>query len=319
MRKIFITLVFAFVAVVLFAQQEPHYTNFMFNKLPLNPGYAGSKDVACFNALHRSQWLGWGEGAPTTQTVSFHTPLFSQRVGLGLGIVHDALGLTNQWRGNVAYAYRPKIGKGNLGIGIMGSIISHEYKGSEAVTTNPNDPIVSYLNNNKYVPNFGTGVYYNTDKFYAGISIPTLLKNSLDYSSTGVTTTTYTERRHMYLMAGALFDLSEKVQFKPALLVKYIGGNDENLMNGGIAAPFDADINAMFLFSKVFGLGATYRLGDSVDFLALYQAGQQFKLGVGYDLSLNELQDYSNGSIEIMAEYCLRNRTKKLLNPRFFF
>lgn len=312
-------LLFCLLASSMAAQQDPIYTNFMFNKLPINPAYAGSKEVACVSALHRSQWVGI-EGAPTTQTVNFHTPLFNQRVGLGLGIVHDKLGLTENWRGNISYSYRPKIGKGHLGIGVTGSVISHNYEGHRAQTVNGNDPGVHYEDISRYYPNFGAGIYYNTDGFYAGISIPTLLRQEIDYTETGIQDSnyySYRDRRHVYLMFGGLFDLTEKVSFKPAVLVRHVGGNNADDLD--IAAPFDMDINAMFLFLDTFGVGATWRLGDSLDALVFFQAAEQFRIGLGYDYSLTELQDFNNGSFELMAEYCFHNRNKKLLNPRFFF
>ena len=308
-----------FAAGGIMAQQEAQYTNFMFNKLPLNPGYAGSKEVACVSALHRSQWVGI-DSAPTTQTVNFHTPLFNQRVGLGLGIIHDQLGLTNNWRGNISYSYRPKIGKGHLGIGVTGSVISHGYQGHRANTVQFNDPSVHYNAVQRYYPNFGAGLYYNTNSFYAGISIPSLLRQEIDYSEQGIQDAnyySYRDRRHVYAMFGGLLDINEKIQFKPAVLIKHVGG--DNVSDRDIAAPFDMDINAMFLFLEAFGIGATWRLGDSVDFLASFQAAEQFRIGLGYDYSLNELQDFSNGSYELMLEYCFHNRNKKLLNPRFFF
>ena len=308
-----------FAAGGIMAQQEAQYTNFMFNKLPLNPAYAGSKEVACISALHRSQWVGI-DAAPTTQTVNFHTPLFNQRVGFGLGIIHDKLGITNNWRANIAYSYRPKIGKGHLGIGVMGSVISHNYEGHRAITVDPNDVGVHYNDISRYYPNFGAGVYYNTNTFYAGISIPSLLKQEIDYSEQGIEDSnyySYKDRRHLYMMFGGLMEINDKIKFKPAALIKYVGGSNANDID--IAAPFDMDINAMFLFLDAFGLGATWRMGDSVDFLASFQAAEQFRIGLGYDYSLNELQDFSNGSYELMLEYCFRNRNKKLLNPRFFF
>ena len=303
----------------LMAQQEPHYTNFMFNKLPLNPAFAGSKEVACISALYRSQWVGI-EGAPTTQTVNFHTPFFNQRAGFGVGVLHDKLGLTNNWRANVSYSYRPKIGKGHLGIGVTGSVISHGYQGHRANTVIGNDPNVHYNDASRYYPNFGAGLYYNTNTFYAGLSIPSLLKQEIDYSEDGIEAAdyySYKDRRHVYLMAGGLFTISEKVKFKPAALFKYVGGKNADDID--IAAPFDMDINAMFLFLDTFGLGLTWRMGDSLDGLLYFQAAEQFRIGLGYDYSLTELQNYSNGSFELMLEYCISNRNKKLLNPRFFF
>ena len=304
-------------AVGVQAQQEAQYTNFMFNKLPLNPAYAGSKEVACISALHRSQWVGI-DGAPTTQTLNFHTPLFNQRVGFGLGIIHDKLGLTENWRGNISYAYRPKIGKGHLGIGVTGSVVSHNYEGHRANTVDGNDVGVHYEDISRYYPNFGAGVYYNTNTFYAGISIPTLINQEIDYGEGGIENDySYKDRRHLYVMFGGLLDITEKVKFKPAALVKYVGGNNANDIN--IAAPFDMDINAMFLFLDTFGIGATWRMGDSIDGILYFQAAEQFRIGLGYDYALTELQDYNNGSFELMAEYCFRSRNKKLLNPRFFF
>lgn len=299
----------------LFGQQEAQYTNFMFNKLPLNAGYAGSKEVACVSALHRSQWVGIDE-APTTQSINFHTPLFGERVGFGLGIEHDALGLTGTWRGNVSYSYRPKIGKGRLGIGVTGSVIVHEYRGHEEDPANNGDPSLAGEYIVRTYPNFGAGLYYNTETFYAGISVPTLLSHEINYEGTDIETTSYKDRRHLYIMMGGLLNISEKIKFKPAVLVKSVSGTSAERK---IGAPLDVDLNAMFLFLDAFGVGATWRMGDSIDALLVFQAAEQFRIGLGYDFTLTELQTLTNGTFEVMAEYCFRSRNKKLLNPRFFF
>lgn len=317
MKPILCLAIVVLFASSLFGQQEAQYTNFMFNKLPLNAAYAGSKEVACISALHRSQWVGI-DGAPTTQSINFHTPLFGERVGFGLGLERDVLGLTGTWRGNISYAYRPKIGQGRLGIGVTGSIIAHEYRGHQAETVIGGDNSIAYERVAQTYPNFGAGLYYNTDVFYAGISVPTLLNHEINYGETGFEGYSYKDRRHLYVMMGGLMNISEKVKFKPAVLFKYIGGTS-GADGRNISAPLDMDLNAMFLFLDAFGLGATWRMGDSIDALLLFQAAEQFRIGLGYDYSLTELQDYNNGTFEVMAEYCFRSRNKKLLNPRFFF
>lgn len=290
----------------LWGQQEAHYTHFMNNKLAINPAYAGSKDVASISALYRMQWVGMEE-APQTQTLYAHMPMFKDRVGLGVGLIHDTHGVTKDWRGSVSYAYRIRVGdKGKLSLGLNGSIHAQEVNWTLLRSNDQGDNALPQQDKSKYLPNFGAGVYYYSNRFYAGVSIPNLLKNNLSFTSTATGVTKPTEIRHFYMMAGVIF--GNKVKVKPGILLKYV----EN-------APFDFDANVSVLFAEKFWVGATYRLQDAVAGLVGYQLGDQLRLGVSYDYTISELRNYNNGSFEVLAEYLFRYKNKKFTNPRFFF
>lgn len=290
---------------VLWAQQEPHYTHFMFNKLAFNPAYAGSKDVGSVSVLYRSQWAGMIE-APQTQTIYGHTPLFHERVGMGFGIIHDTHGVTADWRANLSYAYRIKVANGSLAMGLQGSIHAQQVRWTDLVANEPDDIAVPLENKSKYLPNFGGGLYYQSKSVYAGVSIPNMLQNSLVYYENPSDNADAKEVRHLYAMAGTIF--GDKIRIKPGILFKYAKNT-----------PFDFDANVSVLFEEKFWIGATYRLEDAIAALVGFRIGHQISLGVSYDYTLSALNDFNNGSFEVFAEYLFQYKNSKFTNPRFFF
>ncbi|MCB0519226.1 MAG: type IX secretion system membrane protein PorP/SprF [Lewinellaceae bacterium] len=299
-----------------YSQQGVHYTQFMFNKLAFNPAYAGSHEVPCISAIHRSQWVGF-DGAPVSQAFNFHTPLFAKRVGMGVSIQHDKIGPTNSFWLNLSYAYRIKIEKSTLSIGLQGSMRSYNVDFSKTESIIQNDVAVLEGNARRILPNFGAGVYYLSDLFYAGISAPYIFNNDISLYETAIVDNTdiALEKAHFYAMAGLRVDMGQKVKFKPAMLYKQVKN-----------APVDLEINGTFVFADRLGVGATYRMGgirnsvgESVDFLLYMQFEGGFKIGAAYDLSLSAVRQYQSGSFEIMVEKCLKTKDDRLTNPRFFF
>ncbi len=289
---------------VIWAQQEPHYTHFMQNKLAFNPAYAGSHEVASISALYRRQWVGLND-APHTQTIYTHMPLFENRVGFGLGLIHDTNGPIQDWNATMSYAYRIEAGKGKLAMGLQGSVKAQRINFSSLTANDLVDNALVNENASKILPGFGAGLYYYSDKFYAGASIPNLIRNSLSYTENGAEEANQ-EIRHFYMMTGAVF--GKKVKFKPSVLFKYAHNT-----------PFDADLNLSVLFADRLWVGATYRIEDALAGLIGVQIGQQFRLGASYDYTLTPLKEVSSGSIEVFAEYLFRYKNDFLMNPRFFF
>ena len=167
----------------------------------------------------------------------------------------DEIGFSESWRGSAYYAYRIPIGKGKLGMGLQGTVRYMGVDWSQADPAQLNDQELPVGDQGKYFPNFGVGLFYNTDNWYVGASVPHLLTNSLDF--VGGTTTAVEiarERRHVYMMGGVSLPLGEKVRISPNLLMKYVQN-----------APFDMDVNLSFIFFNRLLVGATYRLGDSVE------------------------------------------------------
>lgn len=296
------------------AQQEAQYTQFMYNKLSLNPAYAGNAGFPCISCLHRTQWVGF-EGAPSSQVINFHMPAFSNRVGLGGSIANDNIGPTNSVTAAIMYAYRIQLDKGKLMVGVRTSFRSYRIKWTELEATQGNDEDIPTQNTNKLLPNFGMGLYYDREKFYVGISSPNVLNNDLSYSVSS-NNNLGRERRHFYLMTGFIFNINDHVRFKPAALIKYV-----------TAAPMDFDLNGTLIFMDKLWTGVSYRLGgdsysrlgESLDLLVQYQVSPAIRLGAAYDFTLSKIKNHSSGAVEVQLEYCFRSKhDRRIANPRFF-
>lgn len=315
MRNIFYTLILLFFANTLLAQQDAHYTHFMYNNLSLNPAVAGSKGHPSLLALYRKQWIGF-DGAPEGKLLSFHT-LLGKRVGLGLTIENDQIGVTNSWRGSMAYAYKIQLEKEtSVQIGIQGSM---RYLGLDF-----SDPSVFILQNgdqsilqnslyDQYVGNFGAGIYLNVKQMFFGASVPNFFPNTIGISN-GINLNIAEESPHFYFMAGALVPLSAQnsIALRPSALAKVVQN-----------APFDLDLNLSLIFNNTFIVGASYRLGgdgagDSFDFLLHYRLNN-IGLGIAYDYTISDLTDYNNGSVEAIVVYDFVKERIDMANPRFFF
>ncbi|MEL7270218.1 MAG: type IX secretion system membrane protein PorP/SprF [Bacteroidota bacterium] len=304
---------FLIMGIGMYAQQDAQYTQYMFNTLSVNPAYAGSRGVFSINALHRSQWVGL-DGAPTTQTVNFNTPV-SERVGVGLSIVNDEIGNgTNQdtyFDGVFSYTI-PTSDEGKLSFGLKagGHFLSvdfnnlRNYQAQGSALAPPNI-------DRKFSPNFGAGVYYHTDSFYAGLSAPNFLQTEhFNRSGDGGSNTFLAQERvNWYLISGYVFDLNPDWKFKPAVLFKAVKG-----------APLQADLSASFLYNESFSFGAAYRWSAAISALAGIQLNEQLMLGLAYDRETTELGNtaFNDGSFEVFLRYEFRTRYKKVLTPRFF-
>ncbi|MCH2084290.1 MAG: type IX secretion system membrane protein PorP/SprF [Saprospiraceae bacterium] len=308
-------LLFSFCGLML-GQQDEQYTQFMYNKMAFNAAYAGSGDGTCITALGKAQWLGF-EGAPETQLVTFNMPLLNKRIGIGASIYRQTIGITENLSAEAVYAYRIRMGRGTLSLGVQGSVRLLRANFSEVEATQSVDQDGAIPNNiqSKFIPNFGAGVYFKSNSFYMGVSIPRLLENNIDFADTGDIIST--EVRHMYLMGGFTIELNELVQMQPQLLLKYVAG-----------APFDGDINTNFIFDERYTIGASYRLGgsrtsgigESVSLLLGLQISDDLFFGASYDMTLSELRKYNSGSVEAILFYCIggRSQGEEFISPRFF-
>jgi len=323
MRKFLLFSLFAMLSTIVIAQQDAHYTQFMYNKLSYNPAYAGSLDAICATAIVRNQWLGL-EGAPESQVFNIDAALPNNRIGIGLNIARNTIGISTNYNADLSYAYRVPLGKGNIGVGLQGSIRSFnaDYNDERLISTQSmvTDASIPVGMQNKLTPNFGAGVYYKEDNLYIGFSVPRLLENNIDFSEDA--TIISESIRHFYLMGGYVFEVNDKVQIQPQALVKYV----EN-------SPLDIDVNVNAIFMNKYMVGASYRVGgstrglpaESIDILFSTQINQNLLFGIAYDVTVSELRDYSSGSIEAMVRYCFKRKKSNneevegdYLNPRFF-
>ena len=289
---------------VLLAQQDPLYSQYMFNTLAFNPAYAGSGDVFTVMALSRHQWVGF-EGAPATQTILAHSPLGSQNLALGLSVINDKLGPTRQTGVFADFAYRIRTGESSrLAFGLKGGFNSFRADLAGLSTVDPDQANVDIQG--KMLPNFGFGLFWHTPLAYVGVSAPKLLENETVEATNGLLTTG-SEERHYFVMGGYVMDLGRDLKFKPSFMARLVAG-----------APLSLDVNANFLLRERIWFGAMYRLGNAFGLLGQYQVNDQLRIGYAFDLATTKLGAYNAGTHEIMLSYDLRFIKGRTISPRYF-
>lgn len=303
--KIGLLLLFIVATVVkVNAQQESQFTQYMYNTVSINPAYAGSRDVLSITGLYRTQWVGL-EGAPQTGTFAVNTPL-NDRVGLGISAQNDRIGPTDESNIAADFSYNIEMGEtARLFFGLKASanLLNIDY--SKLDGYNPNDPNFQYNIDNRFSPNIGAGVYLQSEKWYAGLSIPYMLETNHFNNSTS--NSSVQERMNPYLIGGYVFDLSDKVKFKPAVLTKVVAG-----------APLQLDLSANFLFNDKLTLGAAYRLNAAFSGMAGFQITPGLLVGYAYDRDVTKLGNFNSGSHEVFLRFELFKNNKSIYNPRFF-
>lgn len=292
------------IPIMVQAQQDPEYTQYMYNTLVINPGYTGSTGSLEAVLLHRSQWVGI-DGAPRTQSLSVQSPLTNDKIGLGFSAINDQLGPSSElyMEGNFAYTLAFSNDR-KLAFGIKAGIRMLDIDWTKGQYYDPMDALLNNNINNQVKPSLGAGVYYYTDKWYAGISVPSFIKG--DYYDDVQEALMY-ERLHFYFIGGYVFDFSDNLKFKPAFLVRAVSG-----------APVSVDISANFLIQEKVTLGISYRWDDSMSALAGFQISKSFYLGYAYDYTVSNLTHYNNGSHEIILQYQMQKKSSQIKSPRFF-
>jgi type IX secretion system PorP/SprF family membrane protein len=335
MRKLVTLLALTVLTTVVgIAQQDPMFTHYMFNSLTFNPAYAGSKDHLAMNLLHRTQW--WGiNGAPTTQTLTIHTPMRSERVGLGLTLVNDKIGPSNAINANLAYAYRIPVGKGKLCIGVQGGVTSYRADFSSlTLETGGDRAFMDDLKPNILKPNIGAGLYYYSKRFYAGVGVPRLIEYDLSKATsiTGQTDLYAKQFRHYFFSIGGAIPLrGNALIFKPSLLVKSSAPDarlSKNAAFNNYGAPTEFNIDLSLFFQETLWVGVSGRSAieaftntssyDSADFWVAYYLSNGLRVGASYDYTLTKLQTKAGGSVEIMLGYEFDYKTKRTVTPRYF-
>ena len=286
-----------------FAQQDAQYTQYMYNTININPAYAGSRGVMSIFGLHRTQWVGL-DGAPVTNAFSLNTPINNSNLGVGLSVVNDRIGPTNDNTISADISYTIPMSedyKLSFGIKASGNVFNLDV--SKLTPQQAADPSLQNYNS-KFSPNFGAGIYLHSDKLYLGLSVPNFLQGT-KYNDNSVAV--FQERMNFYAIAGYVFDLSESVKFKPAFLTKVVAG-----------APLQVDASANFLFFDKLMLGGAYRWSAAVSALAGFQVTDGLFIGYSYDMETTKLRRYNSGSHEIFLRFELFNKVNKMVSPRFF-
>ena len=300
------------------AQQDPQYTQYMYNTQVINPAYVGSREALSFGLLGRTQWVNF-EGAPKTGTFTVNSPIgVLGNMGLGLSIVHDELGPAVESNITIDYSYTINTSDTDkLSFGLKAGLDLLDVDFTKLNIADQGDIFENNIDS-KIQPQIGAGVYYHTDRFYTGLSVPNFLtSNHFDESQigniindpTGGTAgeTAAAERLHYFLIAGYVFDLSDNLKFKPATLIKLVSG-----------APLEWDMSANFLISEKFTIGASYRWSAALSAMAGFQISEEFFIGVGYDYQTTDIESFSSGSYEVFLRFDVFNKPERVLTPRFF-
>ncbi len=288
-----------------YGQQDAQYTQYMYNTISVNPAYAGSRGHISLGALHRSQWVGL-DGAPTTQTFNVHSPIGYRGVGLGLSIVNDEIGPTSETNFDIDFSYTVWTStEGRLSFGLKASANLLDIRFSE-LNQYTTDPTLQQDIDNRLSPNIGAGVYYHTNKFYVGLSVPRFLETT-HFQETNLSTAK--EQMNLYLITGYVWDLNESLKFKPALLTKAVQG-----------APLQVDLSANFMLNEKFILGAAYRWDAAFSGMAGFNVSNKFLIGIAYDKETTDLGNtaFNNGSFEVIFRYDFIMTKNNLKSPRFF-
>lgn len=311
MKKIYLTLAFALMIVLDGqAQQDPHYTQYMYNMNIMNPAYAGSKESLSVGLLYRAQWVEI-EGAPKTGTLSIHSPV-GKNVGLGLSAITDKIGPVEENNVYADFSYTLNLGgEHRLAFGIKGGATFHKVglfsDIGNGFVPDPDDPAFSENSSNTYL-NLGSGLFYYNQKFYAAFSVPNMLKSKhLDVTQNGQEYEFGSETQHYFLTAGYVFDLSENTKFKPSFMMK-----------SAFNAPTSLDVSANVLFFNKFELGATYRLEDSFGGMINFAITPSIRVGYAYDHIVSDLNVTTPASHEFMLLFDLNFSKKISISPRFF-
>jgi len=308
MKKL-IVLLGLIITVGAYAQQDAMFTHYMYNTLSVNPAYVGSRDALTITGLNRNQWVGF-DGAPVTQTLTAHTPLGSRNVGLGFSVIQDKIGPVKSTSVYADVAVRVQLTrKSNLAFGIKGGFNFFSADLPSLQLDQQNDMSFSQRIENRPMPNFGAGLYYSRERFYAGISTPKLLENKYFEGTSLENFSVAKEQGHYYFITGGMLPLSPMVDFKPSAMVKMTVG-----------APIILDVTALFEFNKKFLAGAMYRTGDAFGVLCGLNITEQMLIGYSYDFSTtNRTLKYNQGSHEIVIRYDLIfSNAHRIKSPRYF-
>jgi len=272
------------------AQQDPMYTQYMDNLLVINPGFAGSKDVGNALLVARSQWVAF-DGAPSTRSFAYNSSIEDKNVGFGFSVLSDKIGPLSQTGVYADYSYFIRVTEDfKLGLGLKGGVSFYRASLTDLATIDP-DPIFDNDIYENFLPNVGIGMFLFSDDTYFGLSVPRLIENKITRQDV---TTDYinTQQMHIYFVAGHKLELNEDIQLKGNGMLKYVAG-----------APVSVDLTVMGGFRNKFWVGAMYRVDAAYGIITQFKPTPKMAIGYSYDITITELNAFSNGTHEIMFSY----------------
>lgn len=307
MKKIFLsTIIFLSFQFSVNAQQDIMISQYMFDGLLLNPAYAGSHKYFSASLLHRNQWVGL-TGAPKSNIFAIDGPIRNETMGLGLIISNDQIGVTDQTDIYGNYSYHLPLGEGKLAFGLKAGASKYTYKFDNLVYWDNTDQVFLGNRTSAWLPKFGAGIYYYASRWYAGVSVPSLIAyDPNNYFGTDVNSSQFV-KKHYYFVSGYVFDLNSSFKLKPSFLLKYVA-----------SAPLEADINMNLLYRDQFWFGISYRTNDAFTAMIEYQTKTRLRFGYAYDFTTSRIKNYSSGTHEIMIGYDFGKELIKVKTPRYF-
>ncbi len=263
------------------------YSQYLYNKLAVNPAFTGGNDVFTVSLSTRNQWIGH-EGAPASQTLSSHVPLKNTKIALGMLLSHETIGARGYTSAFFNYAYRFNLSYGKIALGIRGGIIS----GNLDIADMPEDPAYNDESQKYLLPNFGIGGYYYTNRLFVGISIPLLLGYENGGNSSGLKPYHSLKSYSYYIISGYSFTLSGNWKVQPTFLLNY-----------EMSLSYNLDLTLNTIYRNIIRGGITYRTNRSVILLFDYKFSYQFRAGLAYDYGFGEINRYNHSAIELFLQY----------------
>jgi type IX secretion system PorP/SprF family membrane protein len=301
MKKIIILIIAVISVITVSAQQDPQFTQNMFNKLANNPGFAGSRGIIATSFLHRSQWMGF-EGAPSTQNFSVDAELPFLYGGIGLNVVQDKIAEFRNLGLQASYAYRTELGVGQIGMGMSVGMYQSGLNGSKLKSAQSNDPAIPTVEVKGSSLDIGAGIYYNTQDVYIGLSSAHMTEPTIEWPDGQ----NFNLTRHYFLIAGYYHEISSLLSLNPSIYLKSDGATSQ------------LDINTNLIYNNKMWGGVSYRLDEGISLLAGMNVNEDLRFGLAYDVTM---MNAMTNSIEFMLGYNFKIKTNKAIskykNPRF--
>ena len=304
MKRIVFLCVIVFCVLSLSAQQDPQFSQNMFNKLANNPGYAGSTSGISTSVLHRSQWMGFDDegAAASTQNFSVDAEVPILNGGVGLNIVKDNIASFSNLGIQASYAYRTQLGFGQIGMGMSVGMYQSGLNGGALLPSQAGDPVIPTGDVNGSKLDIGAGVYFNNQNMYIGLSSAHMTEPTIEWSDGQ----SFNLARHYFLISGYNYEINPLFSLHPSIYLKHDGATSQ------------LDINTNLIYNNKMWSGLSYRIDEGVIILAGMNINESLKFGVGYDVTI--VNPMSN-SFEFMLAYNFKVKTSKTIskykNPRF--
>ena len=305
MRKFILSLLTVFLPLLLSGQMFPLSDQYIFNPLAINPAFAGCDDALSASVLYRNQWVGFKD-APKNYMLSVHAPLFNDRVGLGVIINNNSIGINKETSFIGNYAYRMELKNGKLALGLGFGVIIDKIAWNELEAADPGDALLSNNPTSAILPNFSLGAYYYTQKYFIGFSLPMFLSHEMDHSSGEYKMVNRFSGYNYFLGGGYLMDLNSGLKFLPSLLIKYNPGHTLQI-----------DYNAQIVLKERIWLGIGYRNSNTMIGMLQFQLNHQLRMSYSYDFDMGKIGKFNNGSHEFVLNYVF-NYDRKVAGPRQF-